>query len=743
LVRQILLLALACGVGCARQAAAAPDGPQQQPAAASGSASTPSTANPIDYATARLERVMHAKRITGRINIDGRLDEPEWEGAQMATDFIQWEPNPGQPATDRTEARFLYDANKLYVGIRAFDDRPDEIVVSELKKDFEANDGDTVGVFIDSLHDRQSGFSFQTNPAGARRDVQVSRDGDQINMDWDGVWEVKTTRDEKGWTAEFEFPFKTLRFADASEQEWGLNLLRRVRHRNQDSMWSPLPRRYRFNRASMAGTLRGLEGIRQGRNLKVKPYAIGSSVTSGANGRKLDGNGGVDVKYGITQSMTLDLTYRTDFSQVEADQEQINLTRFNLLFPEKREFFLENANLFSVAGTVGGGQQNVIPFFSRRVGLSPAGTPIPIVGGTRVSGRTGTYDVGLIAMRADSEGETPANTFLAGRLRKNFRNTSSIGAIMTSRDSALARDHNRLLGFDTFVRLSDRLEVTSYWMFTETPERTGRNEARLLSGAWRDNDLTLRAQYEQAQANFNPEAGFVRRPSETHRSAQAIWRPRPADNRRIRNYILEIESDFYVDDKGEPTTREHRGLTGITFQNGSTVSAQLTNTFESLVEPFAIRPTVVLPTGDYSYQRYQVNLTTDRSRLISANVNANTGSFWNGTNTAFGGTVEFKPSFHLNVDVNFSYNRVDLIEGEFTTPLIGTRVVWGFNSKAFINSFLQYNATTHQFSANTRFNILHRPLSDLFVVYNERRNTVTDALLDRGIVVKFTNMFDF
>ena len=303
------------------------------------------TAAPIDYATARLERIAQALRITERITIDGRLDEPAWARVEPATNFIQWEPHPGKPASERTEVRFLYDEDNLYIGARCWDSDSASLTVHELKQDFESREEDVLAVLIDSLHDRQSGFSFWTNPAGARRDVQIFQDDAQRSVDWDGVWDVKVTTDETGWAAEFVIPFKTLRFSNSPQQEWGLNILRRVKRKNEDSYWSPLPRRYRTMRPSMSGTITGLEGIRQGRNLKIKPYGISSVTELASNGLSSDveANGGLDLKYGLTPSQTLDLTYRTDFSQVEADQQQVNLTRFNLFFPEKREFFLENS----------------------------------------------------------------------------------------------------------------------------------------------------------------------------------------------------------------------------------------------------------------------------------------------------------------------------------------------------------------------------------------------------------------
>jgi Domain of unknown function (DUF5916)/Carbohydrate family 9 binding domain-like len=704
---------------------------------------------PIDYSSARFDRVVHAMRISDRITIDGRLDEPPWQRVEPASDFVQWEPHPEMPASERTEVRFLYDEDNLYVGARCWDSDAGHLTVHELKQDFESREEDVLAILIDSLHDEQSGFSFWTNPAGARRDVQIFQDDAQRSVDWDGVWNVKVTVDEEGWTAEFVIPFKTLRFSSASQQEWGLNMLRRVKRKNEDSYWSPLPRRYRTMRPSMSGTIADLHDIRQGRNLKIKPYGIASTTQLASNRLSRDNkvNGGVDAKYGLTPSQTLDLTYRTDFSQVEADQQQVNLTRFNVLFPEKREFFLENSGVFGVAGggnASGAGTANVVPFFSRRIGLSAAGAPIPIVGGARLSGTTGAYDVGVLAMKTESFGLVPSNNFVVGRLRRNFKGGSSVGAILTSRDSTRSGDHNELLGVDTLLRFFDRkLDVSAYLLATETPGLEASSQARLLDAAWRDNDFTLLARYETVQPDFNPEVGFVRRDDMTHYSGEGSWQPRPRNTTRVRNYEFGAGADLFQDPTGRTETEEQTLSAGVAFQNSSGLAFDVTNTFDRLTEPFPIQRSVIIPPGDYRYRRYGASYNSNRGRGVSGTVRAAAGEFWDGRSWSADGSFELRPNYHLDLSLTFSRNQVDLPEGEFSTTLVGVRFLYAFTSNAFFNSFLQYNATTNEFSANTRFNIIHRPLSDLYVVYNEQRSTISGSTLGRSLTVKFTNLFDF
>ena len=704
--------------------------------------------NPIDYATARFSRIATAVRTDEEIIIDGVLEEASWETASPAADFIQFEPNPGAPATEPTELYFLYDNNNLYVAAICFQADPRSIVATELQKDFGTTDNDGIAFILDTLHDLRSGFVFGTNPAGARFDSQTANDGSVINRDWDGVWDVQVRVHDDRWIAEFMVPFKTVRFTRESSQEWGLNIRRRVRAKNEDSHWSPVPRPFNATRSSMAGTLRGLEGIRQGRNLKVKPFAIAGfrQVREGAElPTDNDYDGGVDLKYGLTPSLTLDVTYRTDFAQVEVDQQQVNLTRFNLFFPEKREFFIENSSVFGfgepVLGRRGGGA-NIIPFFSRRIGLS-GGTLVPIVGGARLSGKVGRYDVGLLSMKTESIEGNPSDTFTVGRVKRNLMESSWIGAIVTNRDSTVSGNYNRLVGVDARFRLFRRLELGSYLLKSTTPGVSGDDQARQFDAAWLDRDFTIAASHHETQEHFNPEVGFIRRRNIEKTSSSFSWRPRLENNDRIRNLTLSTGIDYYANNKGEIETREQTLGTGIAFYGGSAINLEATRTFDRLKGAFAIRSNISIPIGDYNYDRYSIRYNSNRSRKVSGNVGYEFGEFWDGRADSASLGLGLKPNPHLNVDLDYSRNNVRLSNGSFNTNLLGTRLLYSFTTKMFLNAFLQYNTDARQFSSNIRFHIIHHPLSDLYVVFNERRDTQTGQLLDRALVVKFTQLFSF
>jgi hypothetical protein len=703
----------------------------------------------IDHNAIRATRIITAVRISERITLDGRLDERVWTEAPATEGFFQKLPRNGAPATEDTVARFAYDDDNLYVGVMCAEAEPDKILIRDLKEDFDFSSTDLVQVFIDSVHDRRTGFTFVVNAAGARRDSQVSISGG-ANQDWDGVWDAKVSHGEGAWYIEFMIPFKTLRFSNASSQEWGLNVSRRILHLNEESNWAPVPIRFSGNQADMAGTLRGVDGIGQGRNLKIKPFVIGGGAQSGAPGplrTTKDVDGGLDLKYSLTPAMTLDATYRTDFAQVEVDQQQVNLTRFNLFFPEKRDFFLENSGIFAFGAgnrTFGTTSSNLVPFFSRRIGLSAAGTPTPIVGGARVSGNARGNDIGMLLMRTERVGSTPSNNYLVGRYKRNLLRTSWIGALITDRESAVPGDYNRVYGPDVHFQFFQRLEIDSYVLRSDTPGRSGRNMARNFLMAWRDDELTVSAEHNAVQPNFNPEVGFVRRANMTQYSGDFSWNPQLRRSDAIRNLRFSTSVDYFNNGTtGQMETRTREATTGMQFENNGSLNFNVNETFDRLVRPFAIRSDVAIPVGDYEYRRYTASFNSGNSRKLGVSGNASWGEFWDGHNRSVSGSLDFSPNYRVNIDLSYSRNHVTLPNGEFTTQLLGARVLYGFSPRAFLNAFIQYNADTHQISSNLRFNFTHHPLSDIYVVYNDRRDTTGGQLLERAFIVKFTNLFTF
>jgi hypothetical protein len=705
----------------------------------------------IDYETFHLTRVAQALRVTEKITLDGHLEEPTWSQALPISDFIQQRPNTGVLATERTIVRFLYDDENLYVGAICYDSDIEHRVIGSVQKDFNFIDNDGLNVIIDSLHDRRSGFSFNTNVLGAKRDQQLSNDGTG-NQDWDGVWYVQTSINDDGWTAEYMIPLKTLRFTNSPSQVWGLQVSRRVLRINEESHWAPVPQRYSNFRVSLAGTLTGLEGIHQGRNFKVKPFVSGGVIQNRAADGSLqtDQNydGGFDTKYSLTPSLTLDTTYRTDFAQVEVDQQQVNLTRFSLFLPEKRDFFLENSGIFTVGpGAFFNNASNLIPFFSRRIGLSAAGTQIPIIGGARVSGKVDRYDVGLLAMKTERLGATPSNNFLVGRVKRNLLKNSFIGAIVTDRDSKIANDYNRVYGADAHFQFFNKLEFDSYLLASDTPGRTGKNHARRFETGWRDEELIVTTEYNAIQPNFNPELGFVRRGNNDQYSADFTWKPLLRKNQTIRNLNFGTNYDYWAgSSSGKVETRTNDTTFGVAFESNAQINFVINRMFDRLSTSLRIpsgNPRVTIPAGDYQFRGYNANFTTNPRRKITGNGSYIWGDFYDGDHRQVIGGLNLKFNYHLTTSFTIDRNHVRLPSGSFTTELIGAKAVYGFSPKALLNAFIQYNADTHVISSNIRFDLIHHPLSDLFIVYNDTRSTLTHQTRERVFIVKLTNLFTF
>ena len=458
------------------------------------------------------EKKVTAVHIQSPILIDGNLDEPEWSLAQPATDFVQQEPLMGEPSTERTEVRMLYDDENLYLGVYCFDSAGSEgITITDISRDYAPRETDTFTMVFDTFNDKRNSFIFGTNAGGAKRDGQTAGDSERRNYDWDTVWHVKTKITEQGWQAEIAIPFRSLRFREVEEQVRGVNFGRRIRRKNEYTHWSPIPRPHRTSRVSLAGELNGLSGIRQGRNLYLKPYLLTPVVRREGDDVDFLFDVGFDLKYGVTSELALDVTLNTDFSQVEADLQQINLTRFPLFFPEKREFFLENAPLFQVR-RVGRGLRNssrdLIAFFSRRIGLSQ-GRVVPILGGARVTGRVGPYGIGFLSIQTDEFEELPSTNFTVARVQRDILGNSDVGGIFINKQGG--GQYNRTYGVDGRLQFFQNLEIASFFLKTDTPGLSGEDTSASAFVGWADHRYDIQAEYLSIEDNFNPEVGFIPR----------------------------------------------------------------------------------------------------------------------------------------------------------------------------------------------------------------------------------------
>ena len=687
---------------------------------------------------------MRALRIEGPITLDGRLDEPEWKLAEPATDFIQRLPHSGEPATERTEVRLIYDHLNLYVGVYCFDSEgPQGITIKDIKYDFWTLDSDGFQIVIDTFDDDQNSFLFGTNPGAGKFDMQIGGDGAAGNTNWNGIWHVATSIDDRGWQVEMIIPFKTLRFGNKPTQIWGVNFERRVRRKYEDSYWSPLPAAFRLGRVSLAGRLEGIEGIHPGRNLYVKPYALSAVQRLEGDDVDVKPEVGFDVKYAVGTQSTLDLTVNTDFSQVEADEQQINLTRFNLFFPEKREFFLENAGIFGFGRSrVGGFRTDLIPFFTRRIGLSDDRRLVPILGGARLSGRSGRNTFGLLTMQADSIEDLNSTSFSVLRVRRDVLQKSDVGALFVNKD-VMDGGYNRTYGADANFRLFRYLELSSFVLKTDSPDRQGRDLAGNVEVAWRDNLFDLEARHLEIQENFNPEVGFVQRGAMKQSSGIFTLTPRPRERIPWVRYMgPSVTVDYITDPKNVLETRRLQGSFNVVFHNGSELAVGRRSNFERLTEPFKIRNTQEIAPGDYNFDEWYASYLGDKSKVLVGQAGVTSGAFWDGTRDSYQLGFDLQPGYHFSAGALVNRNDINLPSGSFTTNLVAAKIRYLFNTRMFLNSLIQYNSDTREVLSNIRFHFIYKPLSDFFLVYNERR-TSTGEVADRAIIAKVTYVLAF
>jgi para-aminobenzoate synthetase / 4-amino-4-deoxychorismate lyase len=694
----------------------------------------------------------HARAVRipqGRIVVDGTMSEEEWRQADALTDFMQQEPSEGQPALFRSEVRFLYDDEMLYMGAKLFDDRPDKLVTNELKHDFSPRENDMFGITLDTFHDKLNGYGFFTIPKGARRDSQVADDGRANNQSWDAVWNVRTSVVDDGWIIEYGIPFKSLRFPKADVQLWGLNIVRVERRTNEISAWNFVPRSFPLSKPSFAGVLEGIEGVKPGRDIRIKPFGIVSGSRRAGAG-KADADGGVDLKTGIGTSLVLDGTFRTDFAQVEADEQQINLTRFSLFYPEKREFFLENQRAFQINSSLAG--NNLVPFFSRRIGLSDAGEEIPLIGGARLSGKQGRSTIGALNITTEKQARPgqlslPRSNYSFARYGRDFLNNSSASAFYMGHERSGAS--NRVVGSDLQLNVHRRLVIDGLVMHSDTrgiEPGVGTGGGTALRGGFDfDSSLTrVAASYTSLDASFRNDLGFIQRPGRDILTGVVARGIRPSGDRAriVREYTPGLTFTRFTRDGLGTETRSVSPNLALLFADASTASVALQMNEEAIEAPFRINPAHTIPVGRYRFNQVIANGRMTQAHRLALNGELRAGSFWDGTRYGFTAGGRFRANAHLATTLNFTRDMISAPGASFNTNLVSLRVDGSFTTRMFLNAFIQYNSVTREVLSNVRFNVIHRPLSDLFVVYNEARPTVT-APVSRAVTVKLTQMVSF
>ena len=708
---------------------------------------------------------VRAVRLPAPLAIDGRLDEAVYATVPAISDFLQQEPREGQPATEKTEMWILFDDEHLYICARNWDSHPEREIANELRRD----NGNILGnenvtFVIDTLHDKRNGYMFQTNPLGALRDMTIT--DDQQNSAWNGIWYVKTATFDQGWTMEVAIPFKTLRYRGSGPQTWGINLRRLVKWKNEFSYLSLVPAALGttgVSRMASAATVIGLETPTESKNLELKPYAVSSATTNRAAAAPFDNrlvaNAGVDFKYGLTRSMILDATYRTDFAQVEEDLQQVNLTRFSVFFPEKRDFFIEGQGIFDFGGVQAGNSPGDVPllFFSRQIGLS-AGQAVPVVGGLRLTGRTGPYSVGLLNIQTDDAPAARAvsTNFSAVRLKRNLLRRSNVGVMATRRGpgvvgaTSILPDASYSIGADATMLFFKSINLTGYYARTSTPTARG---ATVTGASYRGRfDYTndrygAAAEHMFIDGGFTPEVGFVRRSDVRRTYGQLRFSPRPRRSAVVRKLTWQASLDYVTNARAtELQSREANGQFRVDFQSSDSATIEYSREYELLPARFAIAPGVFVPAGGYTYDTTRLAYQLGQQRRVSGRLSAGAGTLYEGTrrDVSYGGRWGIVP--RVSVEPSVSLNWVSLPYGDFTARLMSTRLTVTPSARMLISSLVQYNVDARNVSSSLRLRWEYTGGSELFVVYSDGRDTRgtgLPSLLNRTFAIKATRLFRF
>jgi hypothetical protein len=704
---------------------------------------------------------VRAYRLTQPLVIDGRLDDSVYHTIQPAPPFRQQEPQVGELATEQTEMWVLFDDRNIYVSARMHDSAPDRMVADEMRRDGSLYQNEHFVVVFDTFLDRRTGFFFQTNPLGGVRDALIV-DESNANYDWNTVWDVKVHRDETGWTSEMVIPFKSLRYPTGKEQVWGINARRWERRINEHSLLSitppGTPPNNSVQRLANAATLVGIEVPPPARNIELKPYGVSNLATNRVStppvSNRFDRDIGLDAKYGITSNVTLDVTLNTDFAQVEIDEQQVNLTRFSLFFPEKRDFFLEGQGIFDFANTGNNGfRQPDVPimFFSRRIGLED-GQPVPIRGGARLTGRVSRTSIGLLnietAERSSTQlGNTPATNFLVARVKQDILRRSSIGIIATRRSPrAGASGSNELFGVDTNWNFFENVQGGTYYARSSTPRAAGDQTSYRGYFRYVHDRYGLEAERMKVGDAFNPEVGYVPRPDITRTDVIARFSPRPRSIRHVRRFEWNAELDRYVNGQDQLETRVASGTFRTEFHSSDQLTFTYRNDYEFVTEPFRISGGPLLPIGVYEFNEGVVQLNAGAQRALSGRLTLTAGEFYSGRRQQFEYNGRVKVSSQLAFEPRLLASHISQGEGTFTTKLIGARTTYTVTPRMFISGLVQYNSSLNTLESNIRWRWEYQPGSDLYVVYTDGRDTFgprTAALMNRGVAIKATRLLRF
>jgi hypothetical protein len=669
-----------------------------------------------------------------RILLDGVLDEEVWQRAQPATDFLQRDPDNGSPATERTEVRIVYDRQRLYMGVICFDSEPDKLLGFQLRRDEGLGSDDNFQWSLDPFFNGRDGYSFETNPSGLLGDGLITAGGGQ-NREWDGIWNVRVQRSDIGWTIEAEIPFQTLNF-DPNAPAWGINFQRTVRRKNESSLWMGHPRNQGLRRMTNAGRLEGIREVSQGRGIDIKPYVTGSAFSAPGRGQPdmvYTGDMGLDLSYSPTPQLRASLTINTDFAQTEVDQRQVNLGRFSISFPERREFFLEGSGFFDFRSTSGGGPR-LRPFFSRQIGLSPEGEPQPINFGARLAGQMGHQDIGILQVRTgedttvDSDGnlvQVPSEDFTILRIKRRLLSQSFIGGMFTRRAPGAGGQARNTYGFDMLLDTrnfqgSQNLRFDGFVIAADNETGiTGGNLAYGANLSYPNDPWDASFDFREVQPNFDPAVGDVQRTDYRRYAPSISWSPRPRDNRWIRSFSFGSDVTYLTDRENTVLNRDLSfTLLNVQLHSQDSLNLSVTREYERLRAGESNRISGIPLVGtEFNFTRYSARISTSSSRMISVSPSVTFGTFYSGHRDQFNLNMDFRIRQGLLVSTSTQYNRIRLAEGRVQTKVFRITGEWQMSPWISLINNVQYDTVSRVMGWQARFRWIMRPGNDFYFVY--------------------------
>jgi len=681
---------------------------------------------------------IEASFVEAAIKLDGDLSESAWQSAKKISNFTQRELNEGEPVTEKTEVAIVYSKNEMHIGIWCYDREADKIVSKEMSRDFNWGVDDNFEVIISPFNDNRNGYLFVTNPNGALADVWVGDEGKDFNKDWNGVWDVAVDRNDQGWFAEMVIPFSTLKFKKESTQVWAINFERNIRRKNEQVMWQGWSRLYELETISKAGRLTGMEDIEQKTKIELNPYVLGGFEFAEENSRT--GKIGGEINFDITPTLKLNFTVNTDFAQVESDRKQINLSRFSIKYPEKRQFFLEGKNYYDM--NIGATSL----FYSRRIGIDQH-TAVPIIGGTRFFGKLDKTNVGLMSIQTYASDSIPTTNYSVVKVSQDIFKQSSIGIITTQKYSR--ERYNGVYGANFIYSTSElfgdkNLQVGASFSASDTrvgEEAVNNNEDNSsynLFLRYHNDEIEYDLGFTTIEKGFNPEMGFMNRGNFQQFTTELQFNPRFEKLNSFRNLIFKpIEIDYYINNETKETETidyEWRPF-GFVTKSGEQAEFNVQHRYDRPTEDFELVDSIYIPAGEYWDHRIELQFESFRGRRISGELKASAGDFYTGDRQELEFATHLNLNRHLNIRVDWQRNFIQLPETSFTTDELGGRIEYAFNPKLNTSIFAQWNNEDDVVLVNYRINWIPKIGSFFYFVINQAYSTNTDFKLERTTVL--------